>query len=77
MPKVRVSYSELHSLGNFSNAKAEASLEMDVEARDVDETFRRLWGRVRGEVKAELERTAREQLRLDELRTESGTEPPY
>lgn len=77
MAKVRVSYGELHSLGNFSNAKAEASIELEVESRDIAEAFRNLWTRVRQEVKTQLGQTEHERYRLDSGTGNEGEELPY
>lgn len=51
--KIRVSYSELKSDGQYNNRKAEAEIEIEVNG-NLNETFDRSFARVKKEVKKQL-----------------------
>jgi len=55
--KIRVSYGETRSDGNYNNRRAEAEIELSVEGQSLDNAFDRAFRRVKQEVKKQLDQS--------------------
>ena len=64
--KIRVSYGETRSDGNYNNRRAEAEIEVSVEGQALEDVFNRAFKRVKQEVKKQLDQ-GQETSILDDL----------
>lgn len=53
--KIRVSYGETRSDGNYNNRRASAEIEITVEGQSLDDAFDRAFRRVKKEVRKQLD----------------------